>query len=363
MTSGDQLSNDRAFLTRATEATIHVGLVVLLAYWCFHIFQPFFNTIVWGIIIAVATHPVYRRLEASLGGRGKLAATLITLMALVLLIVPILMLSGTLFDTAQTLSSELRDGALQVPPPPEQVNSWPLVGKHLYKAWALASTNLEAALGKMAPQLKEIGAWLLAKAAGTGAGILKFVISIIIAGVLLAQAGRQGHRAAQALAARVAGQRGGELVDLAAATVRSVTQGILGVALIQSILSGLGCLAAGVPGAGFWALLVLLLAVVQLPSLLVLGPIIIYVFSTANTVTAILFMIWSVLVGLSDNFLKPILLGRGVQVPMVVIFVGAIGGFITSGLIGLFVGATILTLGYKLFLAWLQQGDEMSADA
>ena len=132
--------------------------------------------------------------------------------------------------------------------------------------------------------------------------------------------------------------------------------------MIQSILSGLGCLAAGVPGAGLWALLVLLLAVVQLPALLVLGPIIIYVFSTANTVTAVLFTVWSLIVGLSDNFLKPILLGRGVEVPMVVIFLGAIGGFITSGIIGLFVGATILTLGYKLFLAWLHGVDATSTE-
>lgn len=353
MTSSDRLSNDRAFLTRATEATIRVGLVVLLAYWCFHIFQPFFQTIVWGIIIAVAIHPVYLRLKDSLGGRGKLAATLITLLAFVLLIVPILLLSGTVFDAAQMLSTGLRDGSLHVPPPPEKVNSWPIVGQHLYGTWSLASTNLEAALSKMAPHLKGLGAWLLGSAAGTGASILKFVISIIIAGVLLAQADK-GHHAAQALAARLAGQKGGELVGLAAATVRSVTQGILGVALIQSILSGLGCLVAGVPGAGLWALLVLLLAIVQLPSLLVLGPIIIYVFSMADTVTAVLFMVWSLLVGLSDNFLKPILLGRGVEVPMVVVFIGAIGGFITSGIIGLFVGATILTLGYKLFLAWLR---------
>lgn len=354
MASGDQLSSDRAFLNRATEATIHVGLVVLLVYWCFHIFQPFFQTIVWGIIIAVSIHPVCHRLKPSLGGRGKLAATLITVMALALLIVPALLLSGTLFEAAHALSAGIRDGSLHVPPPPEKVNAWPIIGEHLYKTWSLASTNLEAALSKMAPHLKGLGSWLLGSVAGTGASILKFLISIIIAGVLLAQA-EKGHHAAQVLAARLAGQRGGELVDLATATVRSVTQGILGVALIQSILSGLGCLAAGVPGAGLWALLVLLLAVVQLPSLLVLGPIIIYVFSTANTVTAVLFMIWSLLVGLSDNFLKPILLGRGVEVPMVVIFIGAIGGFITSGIIGLFVGATILTLGYKLFLAWLQE--------
>ncbi|NIQ87762.1 MAG: AI-2E family transporter, partial [Deltaproteobacteria bacterium] len=137
-----------------------------------------------------------------------------------------------------------------------------------------------------------------------------------------------------------------------------VAQGILGVAMIQAILGGLGCLVVGVPGAGLWALLILLLAVVQLPTILVLGPIIVYVFSTSSTITAVLFMIWSILVGISDAFLKPLLLGRGVDVPMLIVFIGAIGGFITSGIIGLFVGAIVFTAGYKLFLRWLDEDTE-----
>ena len=179
------------------------------------------------------------------------------------------------------------------------------------------------------------------------------MVSIIIAGVLLANTAG-GSQAARALARRLAGEQGTKGVELAGATVRSVAQGVLGVALIQSILAGLGCLLVGVPGAGLWALLVLILAVVQLPTILILGPIIVYVFSTTSTIAAVLFAIWSILVGISDAFLKPLLMGRGVDVPMLVIFIGAIGGFMASGIIGLFVGAIILALGYKLIINWLE---------
>jgi predicted PurR-regulated permease PerM len=184
-----------------------------------------------------------------------------------------------------------------------------------------------------------------------------FVVSIIIAGVFLAHADG-AQQAALRFFRRLAGERGVNFVELAAATVRSVAQGILGVAIIQAVLGGLGCLVAGVPGAGLWALLILLLAVVQLPPLLILGPIIVYVFSSSSTITAILFAIWSVLVSISDPFLKSLLLGRGVDVPMLIIFIGAIGGFITSGIIGLFVGAIVFTAGYKLFLRWLEEDTE-----
>jgi predicted PurR-regulated permease PerM len=145
---------------------------------------------------------------------------------------------------------------------------------------------------------------------------------------------------------------------LAGATVQSVTRGILGVAVIQSLLAGVGMLVVGVPAAGLWALLVLLLAVIQLPPLLVLAPVIVYVFSTSSTVAAVVFAVWSVFVGMSDTFLKPVLMGRGVDVPMLVIFMGAIGGFMLDGIIGLFVGAVVLALGYTLFTAWLQETAE-----
>ena len=349
-------ANDKLFMAKALEATIHVGLVVLLLFWCFKIGQPFLGIIVWGIIIAIAVQPGYKWLKSALGGRGSLAATLITLVALIVILVPAIMLSESLIDTVQDVSERLKDGTLSLPPPSESVRSWPVIGEPLYQYWSLGSENLKAALGKMPPQLKNFGLGLLSTAANTGAGILMFVVSIIIAGVLLANSDR-GSQAARAFATRLAGDRGSEFVDLGAATVRSVAQGILGVSLIQTILAGLGFLVVDVPGAGLWALLVLILAIVQLPTLLILGPIIVYVFSTSSTVVAVLFAIWSLLVGMSDAFLKPLLMGRGVDVPMLVIFIGAIGGFMRTGIIGLFVGAIVLVVGYKLFSAWI------SADA
>ncbi|MGB5747151.1 MAG: AI-2E family transporter [Desulfobacterales bacterium] len=353
MDTSSQPSNDSLFVARALEATIHIGLVFLLLYWCFKIGQPFIQIIVWGIIIAVAIHPGYNRLKSSLGGRGRLAAILITLFALTVLLVPAYLFSGSLINTAQEYSAQLDAGTLSIPPPSESVRSWPVIGEPLYKFWSLASNNLGAALSKVTPWLKKFGIPLLSAAAGAGVGILKFVVSIIIAGVLLAN-DTGGGQTARAIATRLAGERGTMAVELAVATVRSVTLGILGVALIQTLMASLGFLLVGVPGAGLWALLVLILAVVQLPTILVLGPIIIYVFSTSSTVIAVVFAIWSILVGISDAFLKPLLMGRGVDVPMLVIFIGAIGGFMTSGIIGLFVGAIIFSLGYKLFLLWLK---------
>ena len=361
MSTSNLPSNDKLFMARALEAAIRISLVALLLYWCFKIGQPFIETIVWGIIIAVAVHPGYDRLKSALGGRGRLAAILITLFALIVLLVPTYMLSDSLINAVKAYSAQIEKGTLAVPPPPESVRDWPVIGGPLYTFWNLASNNLAAALSKIAPLLKKYGAPLLSTAAGAGVGILKFVVSIVIAGVLLANA-VGGGRAAHAIARRLTGEQGTNAVALAEATVRSVALGILGVALIQTILAGLGFLVVGVPGAGLWALLVLVLAVVQLPTILILGPIIVYVFATSSTVIAVLFAIWSLLVGMSDAFLKPLLMGRGVDVPMLVIFIGAIGGFISSGIIGLFVGAIVLALGYKLFLLWLDEKTQAEAE-
>jgi predicted PurR-regulated permease PerM len=210
-------------------------------------------------------------------------------------------------------------------------------------------------VGQIAPHLKSLGLWLLNTAAGAGFAIVSFGIAILIAGVLLANETR-GIQVARAISVRLAGERGTDLVKLSGATVRSVARDILGVALIQAILAGLGCLVAGVPGAGLWALIVLILAVIQLPTFIILAPIVIYVFYTTSMVPAILFAIWNLLVGGCDSFLKPLLMGRGVDVPMLVVFIGAIGGFILNGIVGLFIGAIILSLGFKLFEVWLDEG-------
>jgi predicted PurR-regulated permease PerM len=354
MNTTNQASDGKSYVAKAVEVSITVGLVLVIILWCFRIGRPFLETIVWSVVIAVAIHPIYDRLRSILGGRRRLAATLITLIALALLVVPAIMLSGSLVDTIQEYSTKLEEGTLRLPPPSENVKSWPVIGEPLYEFWSLGSNNLGAALSKMAPQLKKRGIELFSTAAEAGVGMLAFVISIIIAGVLLANAER-GHQAAELFARRVSGDRGEMAVKLAGATVRSVAVGILGVALIQTFLAGVGFIVVGVPGAGFWALLVLILAIIQLPTILVLGPIIAYVFTTASTITAVVFAVWSILVGISDGFLKPLLMGRGVDVPMLIIFIGAIGGFIASGIIGLFVGAIVFALGYKLFLLWLDE--------
>ena len=354
MNASDNPLSNKTLMARTLETTIHVGLVMLLLFWCFRIAQPFIQIFVWGIIIAIAIFPGYRWLNSVLGGRKKLAAALVTLLLLVIIIVPCLMFAASLVETAQKLSADFSGGSLRIPAPPEKIKSWPVVGQTLHSFWRLSSENLTAAVSQIAPHLKSLGLWLLNTAAGAGFAIVSFVIAILIAGVLLANEAR-GAQVARAIAVRLAGERGTDLVNLSRATVRSVARGILGVALIQAILAGLGCLVAGVPGAGLWALLVLIMAVIQLPTFIILAPIVIYVFYTTSMVPAVLFAIWNMLVGGCDSFLKPLLMGRGVDVPMLVVFIGAIGGFLFNGIIGLFLGAIILSLGFKLFELWLNE--------
>jgi len=354
--------DDKIFQRRALEAAIRIGLVVLLVMWCFNIIRPFIMPVLWGAIIAVAIYPLYLGFSTALGGRRKLAATLLTLFGLALLITPTVMISGSAIDNSRALAQQLHEGTLTIPPPPETVREWPLVGKKIYSTWELASSNLGQAVQNYKPQLTEFGKKALGAAAGAGITVLQFIISIIIAGALLVYA-VSCARAIEAITARfMGGQSGSDFVEMAGATIRSVAQGVLGIAIIQAILAGISLIIMGVPYAGLWTLVVLLLAVIQLPTIIILGPIIIYVFSVAATVPAVIFMIWNLLVGVSDSFLKPLLLGRGLDIPMLVILLGAIGGMILSGIIGLFVGAVVLAVGYRLFLAWLGEEALPAAD-
>jgi predicted PurR-regulated permease PerM len=353
-------TEDRLFQRRAIEASIRIGLIVLLVLWCFNIVKPFVLVILWGAIIAVAIYPLFNRLQALFGNRQKLAATLITLIALAMLITPTVMLSGSAIESSAELAHQLKEGTLSVPPPSAKVKEWPLmIGQTVHDTWSLASVNLSAAINRFSTQLSALGKYALAAVAGAGATILQFAVSIIIAGVLLIYA-TSGVHAVERLSTRLVGREdGSKFSEMAGATIRSVAQGVLGVALIQALLAGIGFLVMGVPYTGLLTLLVLLWAIVQLPTLIVLVPIIVYVFSTAAPVPAAIFMIWTLLVGLSDNVLKPLLLGRGLDIPMPVILLGAIGGMIMSGLIGLFVGAVVLSVGYTLYNAWL----DMDVDA
>lgn len=348
----EQAPQNQKDLSRALEVSIHVGLVVLLTTACLAILRPFLPLVAWGIVIAIAVYPAYRRLRSVLGGRGKLAAVLFTVFVLAILIVPLVLLSETLIENMQTLATRVRNGTYGIPPPPDSVETWPIIGAPVHSLWNTASTNLTGLLKSLAPQIKALLPQLLSASAGIGLTALQFVLSILVAGVLLANASG-GATITHSLARRLFGHRGPEFEDLAGCTIRSVTNGILGVAVIQSLFAGLGFLVAGLPGAGLWTLFFLFGAVLQIGGV-VLIPAVIYMFAIASTTKAVLFLIWCVVVGLLDNVLKPMLLGRGVAVPIAVVFLGAIGGFLAIGTIGLFVGAIILSVGYKLFLAWLE---------
>ena len=182
--------------------------------------------------------------------------------------------------------------------------------------------------------------------------MLQLLLSIVVAGVLLANA-QAAYELTRSLANRLFDERGPEFQELVGSTIRSVTFGIIGVAIIQSACATLGFLVVGLPAVGLWAVVFLIAAVLQF-GVVALVPAVIYVFATASTTKAVIFLIWCIIVALMDNVLKPILLGRGVAVPIAVVFLGAIGGFVALGIIGLFVGAIVLSVGYKLFLAWLE---------
>jgi len=362
MSDANEKRAREVFVSNALEATIRVGIVLLLAAWCYEIVRPFVAPVLWGLIIAVSTRPIFQKLESALGGRTRLAAVAFALVGLLLIIGPVLGLSTTAVSGAEQIGAHVGKDGLKIPPPMTSVRELPLVGDPLYRSWGLAHSNLTAALQTVQPQIETAMRWLLRAVASTGVGILMFAAAIVVAALFHIRAA-DGHRFAHALAKRLAGERGTALADLAESTVRGVTKGILGVALIQALLAGVGMVAVGVPAAGLWALLVMVVAVMQLSPLLVLAPVAVYVFQVESTAIAVGFAIWSALVGLVDNFLKPILLARGVDVPMLVIFIGAIGGFASSGIIGLFLGAIVLSVGYRLFVAWLEESGLEAAAA
>ncbi len=353
---------DRRFIQLSVEASIRIGLLVLLTLWAFQIVRPFIEPVIWGVIIAVAVMPIHQRVAKRLGGRPKLAATLFALLGLALLIIPTVQFFGDVLAEGRALASGLEEGTLQVPPAPDKVRDWPVIGEPLADVWTAASQDLQGTLKKYQSQVASVGSRLAGALGGLAMTVLQFIISFIIAAVFLVSAS-SGKDAATKFATRVAGQDGAAFVRLSELTIRSVVQGVLGIAVIQALLSGLGLAVVGVPGASLWALVVLFLAIIQLPPILVLGPAMVYVFGNSSTTTAVIFMIYGIIVSGSDAVLKPMLLGRGVDVPMLVILLGAIGGMMLSGIIGLFVGAVVLALFYQLLVAWMHGGETLEAHA
>ncbi len=339
---------------KTIDHAIRIGIIALLSGLSFYIASPFIGPILWGIIIAIATFPIYRWVQQKTGLSNGWAATLFTALMLIFLITPTVMLSSALAGEAKSLTHNLKSGSLVIPPPPQALEEWPILGKNLSTYWMQASQDPKATLGEFESEIKKTIKWFVKAAASASVTILIFIFAIIIAGIFLANA-EGGRQAADTIFSRLLGERGKVMADLSRDTITSVVNGILGIAVIQTLLAGMGFMAMDIPGTGALALVCLILAIVQIDILIILIPLSLYMFNVTDTGPAIAFLVWNILVGLMNNVLKPILLARGVEAPMASIFIGAIGGLIAYGIIGLFVGAVIFVLSYTLFVYWLNE--------
>jgi len=345
----------RALSGGLLDVLIRAGLITVLVLFCFQIFHPFLNLMLWAVILAITLYPLHNMLKGKLGNKDGRTATLIVVIALALLMVPIYLLGTSISDSIEGTLAMLKSDSLTIPLPNEKIATLPLIGKPLYAYWVQSATDMSSVLMKLMPYIKTVGLTLLGKMAGVGVGFLLFIGALIIAGVLMAY-GENGERSAIAITTRLSGpERGPRITELCTATIRAVAQGVVGIAFIQMLLVGVGFVLMGVPGAGLLAMVALLMGIMQLPVILVSLPVIAYVFATEGTSLAtIVFAIYSLIAGMADNILKPLMLGRGVDVPMPVILIGALGGMVSGGFIGLFIGPVALAVGYKLFWQWVE---------
>ena len=340
--------------TPLMDVLIRITLIGALAVLCYQIFSPFLTLTVWSIILAVTLYPFHQWLARRVR-KQWLASTMLIIVGLLLIIIPVAWLLNSFADTTRNFIGAVQQNTLQIPPPREGIANWPLVGKKIYGGWSKAHTDLPGFVKSMQPKIGDLAQKALVMVASIGKGLLLFLASFIVAGILMAY-GEPAANASRGIFVRVAGAEKGEaFVKLTTSTIRAVASGVIGVAFIQAILVGLALALAGVPAPGVLALIVLVLAIAQLPAALVSIPAIIYIWSSGqySTGAAITHTIILLVVGLADNVLKPLMLGRGVDVPMPVMLLGALGGMASGGILGMFVGATLFALGHQIFMGWV----------
>ena len=337
------------------QIAIRLCLLAFLVYWSFVLLRPFIPILAWAAVLAVALNPAFEWLSGHLGRRPKVAAFIITVAVLAVFLGPAAWLGIGLVDGLRTILDHVTSGNIAIPSPPDSVREWPLIGAPLHNFWKKASENLAAAFRELAPHLKPLAGTILGIAGSAGTGTLKFLASVVIAGFLL-PSGTRIVASVRTMLTRIVPQRSADFLALAGATIRTVAQGVIGVAVLQSLLAGIGLKIAGVPHAGVLAFAVLVLGIVQIGSAPILLPVIIWIWTAKDVGSAVLITIYLVLVGLSDNAVKPMLMGRGLSTPVLVIFIGVLGGTLAHGIVGLFVGPIILAVAWELLMAW--SGDD-----
>ncbi len=334
------------------QLVIRLALLGLLILWTFLIIRPFVPILTWSAVLAVAFYPVFAWLAQRLGDRPRIASAVLTLVTLGIVIGPAAWLGLSAVEGLRDLAGQIGSGDLVLQAAPEQIRDWPLIGPQLYAFWDEAYTNIRAALREVAPYLKPLAGTMLLFAGDTGIGMLQFLLSVVVAGFLLPY-GAQLVAALRGFLLRIVPDQSEHFLELAGATIRAVSQGVIGVAIVQALLAGIGFKLAGLPSAGLLAIIVLLLSIVQIGAAIVLLPVVVWIWMDKDVTVALLLTVYLVAVGLLDNVLKPLLMGRGLTTPTLVILIGVIGGTLAHGIIGLFIGPIILSVAWELAAAWI----------
>ena len=338
---------------------IRVAVIGGLALVCYRAFSPFLGLMAWAIILAVTLYPLHQRIVKRVWGKQGLASVLLVVIGLIIILAPTALLLNSLADSVRGFIADVQNNTLHIPPPSAGVADWPLIGDKIFAYWSKAHSDLPGLVQSLQPKISELAGRALSAIASIGTTLLLFAASFVVASILMAY-GDSGSRTCSGIFNRIAGERGEALLNLSIATIRAVALGVIGVAFVQAILVGLALFISGVPAAGVLAIIMLVLGIVQVPALIVTIPGIVYIWASGGYTTsmAIAYTVLLLVVGLADNVLKPLMLGRGVDVPMPVILLGALGGMATGGILGMFVGATALALGYELFMAWVGTPEE-----
>lgn len=344
------------FVIKSIESYIKTALVFLIIFACFIIFRPFLLPVIWGVIIAIAIYPLHLKLTKLVKKPG-LSSTIITIVFLAIIILPSISFTSSLVNSLKELSVSIESGTLAVPPPSDKVAEWPLIGEKTYATWESLANNLTIGLEDYSNQLQELGKRFITILKSFVGSLLVFILAILLAGIFLSKS-KGGFNFVSKLFVALVGEKGPEMVENSTKTIRSVVTGVLGTAVIQTAIIAIALFVFKVPGAPIFTLIILFMAIAQIPVVLVIIPLIIYMFSQVGGSSAVIFAIWGILGALSDNFIKPLLLGRGMNIPMIIILIGAIGGMIAMGIIGLFIGAVVMALGYQLFQLWLKNAHE-----
>jgi predicted PurR-regulated permease PerM len=327
------------------------------------VLRPFIAATVWAATVVVATWPMMLALQARLGGRRGLAVAVMTGAMLLLLLVPLALAVGTIIDHADDIVGWARAAAnAGVPSPPEWVGRVPLVGSKLLRQWQeLAVIGHEKLAEQAAPYVRTGLYWVAGRAGDFGALLVHLLLTLVITAILYTT-GEKAASGIRRFARRLAGDRGDSSVVLAGQAIRAVALGVVVTALVQSAAAGIGLAIVGFPYAAVLTAIILILCIAQLGPLLVLAPAVFWLYWSGDAVRGTVLLVWSVPVGLLDNVLRPMLIKRGADLPLLLIFAGVIGGLISFGIIGLFVGPVILAVTYRLLESWIADIEQGSGE-